>query len=101
MSTTVSLKLVTIIAERVLKDRLLKELETLGASGYTLTDVAGQGSRGVRASEWEGKNIKIETVVSEALAHHIVDHISARYFKHYAVIVYLQTVEVVRGDKYI
>ncbi len=98
---TVTLKLVTIVAERVLQERLLRELKALGARGYTLTEVLGEGSRGVRASEWEGHNVKIETIVSPNVADRIIEHIATHYFQYYAVIVYAQPVEVVRGDKYI
>ncbi len=98
---TVTLKLVTIVAERVLQERLLRELKELGARGYTLTEVSGEGSRGVRASEWEGHNVKIETIVSTEVADRIIEHIASHYFQHYAVIVYAQPVEVVRGDKYV
>ena len=58
-------------------------------------------TRGVRASEWEGKNIKLETIVSELVAHQILERLNERYFEHYAVIAYLETVEVVRGEKYV
>lgn len=98
---TVSLKLVTIVAERILKDRLLRDVEKLGATGYTLTDARGKGSRGVRASEWEGPDVKIEVVVSAAVADAVLEHLAARYFEHYAIIAYMQDVKVVRGDKYV
>lgn len=98
---TVTLKLVTIVAERILEDRLTRTLDELGAKGYTLTQATGRGSRGVRASEWEGPDTRIETLVSPTVAEALVDHIAARYFEHYAVIVYVQDADVVRGDKYI
>lgn len=98
---TISLRLVTIVAERLLKERLLGELRELGAKGYTLTEVKGEGSRGVRASEWEGRNIKLETVVSVEVAEKIVEYVAQHYFQHHAVIIYTQQVEVVRGDKYV
>jgi nitrogen regulatory protein P-II 2 len=97
----VKLKLVTIVAERLLKDRLLGEISELGARGYTLSDAPGRGNRGVRASEWEGLNVKIETVVDAPTAMRIVEHIAEVYFADFAVIVYQQDVEVVRGNKYI
>jgi len=98
---TVPLKLVTIVAERILQDQLVEEITRLGARGHTLTDASGSGSRGVRAHEWEGPDVKVEAVVSPEVAERIVAHVSARYFEHYAVIVYLLDVEVVRGDKYV
>ena len=98
---TVSLKLVTIVTERILEDRLTRTLDELGAKGYTLTQATGRGSRGVRASEWEGPDTRIETLVSPEVAESLVNHIAERYFEHYAVIVYVQDAAVVRGDKYI
>jgi nitrogen regulatory protein P-II 2 len=97
---TVPLKLVTIVAEALLEDRIVDELLRLGARGYTVTGAHGRGSRGVRASEWEGKNVRIETLVRAEVAERILDHLARRYFALYAVVAYVQTVEVVRGDKY-
>lgn len=98
---TVSLKLVTIVTERILEDRLLRALDRLGAKGYTLTQATGKGSRGVRASEWEGPDTRIEALVSAPVAEAIVAHVAEKFFEHYAVIVYVQDAEVVRGEKYI
>ncbi|MBO6575595.1 MAG: hypothetical protein JJ896_11380 [Rhodothermales bacterium] len=101
MKTTTPLKLVTIVTERILEDRLLRKLEEFGVSGYTLTQATGRGSRGVRASEWEGPDTKIETLVSAEVAEKIVDHVSQKFFEHYAVIVYVLDAHVVRGEKYV
>ena len=98
---TVALKRVTIIAEHLLEGRLLRDVRELGAKGYTVAEVRGEGSRGVRASEWEGKNVKIETLVSEPVAEAILTRVAQVYFPHYAVVAYVETVEVIRGDKYI
>lgn len=98
---TVQLKLLTIVAERILKDRILGDVLHAGARGYTISDAYGKGSRGVRASEWEGPDVKIEAVVSDEVADRLMEHIAKTYFKHYAVIAYLHDVAVVRGDKYV
>lgn len=98
---TTTLKLVTIVTERILEDRLLRKVEELGAKGYTLTQATGKGSRGVRASEWEGPDTRIQSLVSEEVADAIVEYIAENFFEHYAVIVYVQDADVVRGEKYI
>lgn len=98
---TTTLKLVTIVTERILEDRLLRKVEELGAKGYTLTQATGRGSRGVRASEWEGPDTRIQSLVSEKVADAIVEYIAENFFEHYAVIVYVQDADVVRGQKYI
>ncbi len=97
---TVPLKRVTIIAEAVLEERLLADLRELGARGYTITEARGEGTRGVRASEWEGKSVKLETLVSAEVAERLLERLAERYFEHYAVVSYVETVEVVRGSKY-
>jgi nitrogen regulatory protein P-II 2 len=101
MTDLMPLKLVTIVAERVLRGRLISEVQGLGARGFTQTEVTGEGSRGVRASEWEGANIKLEMIVAPDIADRIVDHVAGAYFEYHAVIVYVQDVDVVRGDKYL
>ena len=98
---TTSLKLVTIVTERILEDRLLRKVQELGAKGYTLTQVTGNGSRGVRSSEWVGPDTQIQTLVNKEVASAIVEYVSENYFEHYAVIVYVQDADVVRGQKYI
>ncbi|MEM1127729.1 MAG: transcriptional regulator [Bacteroidota bacterium] len=98
---TITLKLVTIVTERILEHRLLQLLTDAGAKGYTLTQATGKGSRGVRASEWEGPDTRIESLVSAEVAQAIVDRVADQFFEHYAVIVYVQDAEVVRGNKYI
>ncbi len=100
MATT-PLKLVTIVAEAILEERLLQAIRDLGARGYTLTEVRGEGSRGVRASEWEGKNVKIESLVGPEVAERILAHLAERYFPHFAVVAFVEDVTVVRGEKYV
>lgn len=98
---TTPLKCLTIIAEALLEDRLLRDLREAGVSGFTITEARGEGSRGIRASEWEGKNIKVETLVSPAVCDRLLERLSEHYFPKFAVVAYVETVEVVRGEKYI
>lgn len=97
---TQMMKRVTVVAEALVADRIEEDLMRLGASGYTTTEADGRGSRGVRASDWEGKNIKIETVVNPVIADRILTCLAEDYFPNFAVIAYAHDVEVVRGDKY-
>ena len=97
----VTAKLVTIIAESVLRDRLVRDLKELGVSGYTESQVRGEGSRGRRTVELEGQNVQIDTLVSPALATKIFERVSEAYFEHYAVVAFARDVEVLREDKYL
>ncbi|HYO44772.1 MAG TPA: hypothetical protein VES19_16355 [Candidatus Limnocylindrales bacterium] len=96
----VSRRKVTIVAEALLEDRIERELRSLGAGGFTTTEARGEGSRGVRAQDWEGRNVRIETIVTAAVANAILAHVAEHYFTYYAVIAWVDDVEVVRGDKY-
>jgi nitrogen regulatory protein PII len=98
---TVRLRKVTIVAEALLEERLLRAIRERGARGFTLAEVRGEGSRGVRASDWEGKNVRIETLVPAEAAERILAHVAEAYFPNFAVVAWVEDVEVVRGDKYV
>jgi len=96
----IPLKKVTIIAERLLKEGLLKILKDEGATGHTLTACEGEGSRGVNASDWEGRNIQVDTIVSAETAERILNRVGDQYMENYAVIAYLSEVTVLRRGKF-
>lgn len=97
---TYPLKLITIIAEPVLEARITTELRTLGATGFTVVDGRGGGSRALHATDIPGINIRIDSIVTAAVAERIVEHIAAQYFTDYSVIAYVSDVAVVRSEKY-
>ena len=94
-------RLLTVVTEAVLERELVAELEALGVRGYTITDARGKGGRGRRQSDWakEG-NIRVEIVCEPALAERIAARLRERYYDHYAMILYLQDVSVLRPDKF-
>lgn len=51
--------------------------------------------------DWEGKNIRLEAIVSEEVALNILKRLQEAYFPYYAVVAFVENVEVVRGDKYV
>jgi nitrogen regulatory protein P-II 2 len=55
------MKIVTIVTERLLKEQVASLLRRHACTGFTITKAEGEGSRGVRASDGEGPNLKIET----------------------------------------
>jgi len=77
------------------------ELDALGARGFTITDARGKGSRGLRQSDWaQAGNIRVEVICDPELAERIADRVRERYYDHYAMIVFLQDVGVLRADKF-
>jgi nitrogen regulatory protein P-II 2 len=97
---TVKVKLLTVIAEAVLRERLIEELKAAGSTGYTVAEVHGSGFGTVRASEWAGPSVRLETLVSEETAEALLEVLTARYFPSWSVVAYLQEAEVVRPERY-
>jgi hypothetical protein len=94
-------RLLTIVTEAVLERELLEEFAALGVRGYTITDARGKGSRGTRQSDWaQDGNVRIEVVCEPALAGRVAARLRERYYDHYAMIVYLQDVSVLRPEKF-
>ena len=100
MNATTPLKLVTIVTENLLKEKIITLLRRHACTGFTITRTDGEGSRGVRASDWEGPNLKIESIVSAETGEAIVEEIAAKYFDNYSMVAWLTDVRVLRGDKF-
>ncbi len=93
--------LLTIVTESVVEPTLLRELERMGVKGYTVSDARGMGSRGARDAAWqELANIRIEIICARAQAEEVLEHLQTRYFKDYAMVSFLQEVEVLRAAKF-
>ena len=100
MTTTTERQLVTIIAEAVLKKRLLDDIRRLGATGYSIGSVEGSGTGGRHTADWEGPHVRIETIVRDEVAERILDHLAEHYFTNYAVVAFTSTVRVARPAKF-
>jgi hypothetical protein len=96
-----TLPLLTIIAESVLRERLILELRRTGVKGYTVTDAAGDGSRHIRSGNLPGENVRIETITTPDIANRLLDLLSVEFFPHFAIIAFVSDVRVVRGAKYV
>lgn len=96
----IPLKKVTIIGENVLKEGIIEIIRREGGTGHTMTLCEGEGSKGIHSSDWEGRNVKIETVANSDTANRILTAVSEKYMKNYALIAYMSDVEVVRGEKF-
>ena len=93
--------LLTVITESAIEETLLKDLEKLGIRGYTVSDARGRGGRGVRDATWgEVSNIRLEIICARALAETVLKHIQNHYYANYAMVAFLQEVEILRPDKF-
>lgn len=94
-------KLLTIITEAALEGTLTRDLERLGAHGYTITDARGKGRRGVRSAGWEASsNIRIEVLCDAETANAIATHLRENYYRDYAMTLFLVDVGVWRPEKF-
>jgi hypothetical protein len=93
--------LLTIVTESVIENALMADLDGLGMRGYTISDARGRGDRGLRDANWdEAANIRIEIVCTRSLALRLLSHLQARYYTNYAMVAWLNEVEVLRPDKF-
>ncbi len=95
------MKLVTIIAEEILKDRLVKKVQELGATGASFHRTQGVGSRGARHNDMFGENVQMKVVCSPAVAEKILQHVADNYFEHYAVVAWVGDIEVMSGAHFL
>jgi hypothetical protein len=95
-----------VITEEILLKKIIKIIKEAGASGYTVTAAAGEGSRNVRSTGEPSvshtfSNIKIEVLTgSRELADQIQERVVAKYFDDYSCITYISTVEALRAHKF-
>ncbi len=94
-------KLVTVICEAFLEEKIVELAKKHGIHGYTTMDARGEGARGLRDGDFEySKNVKLEILCEEMTANKFCEDLQSSYFEDYAVVVYLENVKVLREDKF-
>jgi nitrogen regulatory protein PII len=95
-----------IITEKVLLKKVAKIIEECGATGYTVVETGGKGSRNVRST---GKpntadtdsNVKFEVLTEDReMAEAIADKVALSFFTDFAGIAYLCEAEVLYGRSF-
>lgn len=95
------MKLVTIVCEAYAKEAVTKLLREVGAHGYTLFPVEGDGSRGQRPADIpEFANIQIEVIVPPEVAATLLERLGSDYFPRYAMVAFESEVRVLRKTKF-
>jgi nitrogen regulatory protein PII len=86
--------LLTIISESVMRDRIVKLLKNNNVTGYTISDVQGEGGHGRRMGDIAGynTNIEIKTLVSPEASEDILRGLAEMREGH-ALIAFRQEVE--------
>ena len=95
-----------IVTEKLLLKKIAKIIDKAGASGYTVVDAGGQGSRNVRSSGQPTvsdtySNIKLEVLTrNRDIAVKISDEVAAQFFDDYSGIAYICQAEVLHAHKF-
>ena len=95
-----------IVTEKLLLKKIAKIIEKAGATGYTVVEAGGKGSRNVRSSGTPTvggafSNVKIEVLTdSRDMAIKISDEVSAKFFDNYSGIAYLYSSEVLSAHQF-
>jgi len=101
-----SAKKLVIITEKILLKKVAHIIEDSEATGYTVIETGGKGSRNVRSSQEPGHhdmstNIKFEVLTTDRLiAQEIADKVAMTYFLDYAGIAYISDAEVLYGNSF-
>ena len=95
-----------IVTEKVLLKKIARIIDEAGATGYTVVDAGGKGSRNVRSSGQPSvsdnfSNIKLEVLTrNRNIALKISDEVAAQFFDDYSGIAYLCEAEVLHAHKF-
>jgi len=98
---THSRKLLVVICEAAIEKAVVDDVHSMGAAGYTIAEVRGEGRGGVREGAWEAdRSIEVKVICEAAVAERLAQHLLATWGKHYAMTLYLSDVTVLRPEKF-
>ncbi len=96
-----------IVTEKVLLNKVAKIIDEAGATGYTVVDAGGKGSRNMRSSgrptvSDSFSNVKFEVLTpNRDMAVKISDAVAVQFFDDYSGIAYLcDVMEVLHAHKF-
>lgn len=93
--------LLTIITESSLENRLVSDIQRLGARGYTISDCRGKGAQGARDADWDyDRNIRMEVICTRETAQAIMSYLQKQYYDDFAMVIFSDEVSVLRPEKF-
>ncbi len=96
-----SRKMLTIVVEASIERVVVRDLERAGVTGFTAVEARGFGQHGRREGDWDqSRSVRIETICEEAKALELAHGLLERFGRDYAIVLWLQEVEVLRGSKF-
>lgn len=98
---THAMKLVTIVCEAHARGPVVELLRSIGAQGWTMFSVEGEGARGGRPADIpEFTNLQIQVIVRPEMAGALLDQLAREFFPRYVMIAFSSDVQVVRPAKF-
>lgn len=95
------MKLVTIVCEAILEERVVELLRESGAHGHTAFSVRGSGNQGERNADIsETGNVQIEIIAKPVVAEALLMRLRSELFSSYAMVAYESDVRVLRPEKF-
>lgn len=95
------MKLVTIVCEAFAQTAVTKMLREVGAHGWTLFRVEGDGAGGTRPADIpEYANVQIEVIVPPAVAETVMSRLQGDFFPRYSMVAFESDVRVLRAEKF-
>jgi len=98
--------MLVIVTEKLLLKKIAKIIDEAGATGYTVVEAGGKGSRNIRSSGQPSvsdtsSNIKIEVLTDNRdMAVKISDEVAVQFFEDYSGIAYICNAEVLSAHKF-
>lgn len=97
---TTERQIVTVIAEAAVEPRLVADVKRLGAKGYSVGHVRGEGTTGQHLQDLNGPSVRLETIVTDEVAEAILAHLAAEYFGRFAVVAWVTPSRVLRPQRF-
>lgn len=95
------MKRVTVICEALAREPVLQLLKDVGSHGWTLWEVEGAGSWGMRTGDIpEFTNIQVEVILPPAGAEELLRRLSRELFPKFAMVAYETEIRVLRPAKF-
>ena len=95
------MKLISIVCEALAREALERLLAEVGARGFTVCRVEGQGATGARGGEMEEfSNVRFEVIVPPDVASNLLERVGKEFLPRYAMVTYETDIRVLRPRKF-
>ncbi len=97
----VPLRLLTVVAEAVLADRLARAMLDAGALGFTMTAAKGVGARNRSSVKASAPNVRIEVLAGAATMKCLLDMLNEQWFPHYPMVAWESAVDLSYSEQFL